>query len=144
MLLDSMTQDVPTAPGHLTLSHWSTGNPNWSGGPPVTDAVLTVEYVKGYFNSSDAARQADWKARCKNIEAVNATCAVPEMAEAPDGNSSAKTFFFSTQKNMTGNQTVFGSKQKSDGGQRLGLQILWTFVLTLVLGVSMETMVCGA
>ncbi|KAL2123334.1 hypothetical protein VTJ04DRAFT_3789 [Mycothermus thermophilus] len=44
---------VPTTAGHLILSHWSNGNPLWSGGPPREDAVLKVRSVKAYFNSSD-------------------------------------------------------------------------------------------
>lgn len=114
LLLDTMTEAVPASPGHITLSHWSTGNPDWSAGPPTTDAILTIEYLKGYFNSSDPARQKDWSERCKDPSAVNATCPIPEVTEAPNGNVSAKTFFFSMQKNETGNQTVSGSK-KSQG-----------------------------
>ena len=114
VLLDTMTEAIPTQPGHITLSHWSTGNPDWSAGPPATDAILTVEYLKAYFNSSDPARQQDWSDRCKDPTAINATCAIPEVTEPPNGNVSAKTFFFSQQKNETVNQTVYGVK-KSDG-----------------------------
>lgn len=112
--LDTMTEAVPSSPGHVTLSHWSTGNPDWSAGPPTSDAILTVEYFKGYFNSSDPKRQQDWSKRCKDPSAVNATCPIAEVSEAPNGNVSAKTFFFSMQKNETVNQTVSGSK-KSQG-----------------------------
>ena len=115
VLLDIMTRAVPTAPGHITLSHWSTGNPDWSAGPPATDAIMTVEYMKGYFNSSDTARQQEWSQRCKDPSASNATCPVPEVTEAPNGNVSAKTFFFSLETNMTANQTVSGTKPKSQG-----------------------------
>lgn len=121
VLLDNMTQAVPTSPGHLTLSHWSTGNPDWSAGPPTTDAILTVQYLKGYFNSSDPARQRDWSKRCKDHSTVNATCPIPEITEAPNGNVSAKTFFFSMQKNETVNQTVSGSK-RSEG---ISMEIPW-------------------
>ncbi|KAL8898976.1 MAG: hypothetical protein Q9207_006429 [Kuettlingeria erythrocarpa] len=99
---------VPDSPGHLMLSHWSNGDPMWSGGPPEKDAVMTVNYVKGYFNSSDTKRQDDWRNRCKDVNAPNATCEVPEITEAPQGNASANTFFFSQQQNMTVNQTVLG------------------------------------
>lgn len=109
VLLKTMSGDgVPSDPGHLTLSQWSNGDPTWSGGPPETDAVMTVNYVKGYFNSSDTQRQGDWRKRCKNINAPNATCEVPEITAPPQGNVSAKTFFFSQQHNMTVNQTIPG------------------------------------
>jgi len=135
VLLKTMTEAVPSSSGHITLSHWSTGNPDWSAGPPTTDTILTIGYLKGYFNSSDRARQQDWSKRCKDPSAVNATCPIPEVTEAPNGNVSAKTFFFSMQKNETGNQTVSGVK-KSQGP---GLKPPWipagtgiTLVLSLV------------
>ena len=134
VLLDTMTEAIPTSPGHITLSHWSTGNPDWSAGPPAMDAILTVEYVKGYFNSSDPARQKDWSNRCKDASAVNATCPIPEIQGAPDGNVSAKTFFFGMQKNETGNQTISGNKK----GQGVGLEpsrYMMTTFLVLSSGV---------
>lgn len=113
VLLQTLSKSVPNSPGHITLSHWSNGDPAWSAGPPVADAILTVQYVKGYFNSSNPKRQEDWKSRCPSTTTVNATCAVPELKEAPNSNSSAHTFFFSQQKNMTGNQTVSGESAAS-------------------------------
>lgn len=114
-LLKIMDKAIPSSSGHIVLSHWSTGNPEWSAGPPTEDAILTVEYMKGYFNSSDPERQNDWSLRCKDPAAVNAICAIPEITDAPNGNMSAKTFFFSQEKNSTFNQTVFGSKQENEG-----------------------------
>ena len=133
VLLDTMTSAVPTAPGHITLSHWSNGDPTWSAGPPTADAILTVEYLKGYFNSSDPARQQDWSKRCVSLSAVNATCPVPEVTQAPNGNASANTFFFSLQANQTDNQTVFGSKKKSEG---IALEISSTGIVALMLMLS--------
>ncbi|KAL8995450.1 MAG: hypothetical protein Q9188_006810 [Gyalolechia gomerana] len=107
VLLKTMSGDgVPSDPGHLALSQWSNGDPMWSGGPPAEDAVMTVSYVKGYFNSSDTARQDDWRDRCTDINAPKATCEVPEITAPPQGNVSANTFFFSQQQNMTVNQSI--------------------------------------
>ncbi|KAL8999358.1 MAG: hypothetical protein Q9169_001784 [Polycauliona sp. 2 TL-2023] len=109
VLLKSMTGDgVPKDPGHLMLSQWSNGDPKWSGGPPTEDAVMTVSYVKGYFNSSDTKRQDDWKNRCLDLNAPNATCEVPEITAPPRTNATANTYFFSQQQNMTVNQTLSG------------------------------------
>lgn len=104
-LLQTMSQAIPTSPGHLTLSHWSNGNAGWSGGPPATDAAMIVQYFKGYFNSSSPERRHDWALRCADFSAVNATCAVPELSAPPNGNSS--TYFFINQGNSTVNQTVY-------------------------------------
>ena len=111
VVMQTMTKAIPTSPGHITLSHWSNGDPAWSAGPPEQDAIITVEYLKGYFNSSDTQRQKDWAHRCPNVAAVNATCAVPDLKAAPNGNQSANTYFFTQQQNMTNNQT--GSDLKS-------------------------------
>lgn len=98
---------VPTSAGHLILQHWSNGNPLWSGGPPEQDAVLTVKYVKAYFNSSSPARIQDSARRCRQIAAPGSVCTIPEITAS---NSTPEQFFFSNQSNMTNNQTVYGSK----------------------------------
>ena len=103
---------VPTTAGHLVLQHWSNGNSLWSGGPPATDAVLSVNYVKAYFNSSTLARNKDWARRCRDATAEHAVCEVPEITAT---NSTPGQFFFSAQINMTNNQTVSGKS----AGQRL-------------------------
>lgn len=132
VLLDTMDKAVPKSAGHITLSHWSNGNPDWSGGPPDKDSILTVEYVKGYFNSSDPARQKDWQGRCKDPSAINATCAIPKITEAPDGNVSAKTFFFSQTFNSTGNQMVYGTR-KNEGTALIKSSFLAGLVTTVLL-----------
>ena len=141
ILLDSMNtaEAIPSSPGHLVLAHWSTGNPDWSAGPPVSDATLTVQYMKGYFNSSDPVRQKDWSKRCKDIGAANATCAIPEVIEAPNTNKSAKTFFFSMQPDDTANQTVFGRVGKGEGNAlplRFGVATIMVFMTLATLYMS--------
>jgi len=112
-ILGSMnTSAVPTEPGHLILTHWSNGGSGWTHGPPLTNAVLAVSYVKSYFNSSLASRHNDLISRCKNPSAPNAVCTIPDQVIAPDpdapnGNVTAKTFFFSDLNNSTNNQTVY-------------------------------------
>ncbi|KAI1811127.1 glycoside hydrolase, family 16 [Poronia punctata] len=106
-LLSEMTGDgVPTSPGHILLSHWSNGNPGWSRGPPASDAVTTVSYVKAYFNSSLEQRQQDFMTRCKDPAAKGAVCAIPDRNP---------TFFFSNGDNMTPNQTTY--TDPDDGGE---------------------------
>ena len=137
VLLKTMTQNIPTSPGHITLSHWSNGDPNWSAGPPTSDAILTVQYLKGYFNSSDTSRQNDWKGRCHNIQAVNATCSVPEVSSNTSTNATAHTFFFSQESNMTTNQTVSGEKKSSAASLRW-TQVASIAASTLILMGMME------
>lgn len=99
----NQTSGVPTHAGHLVFNHWSNGNAGWSGGPPTTDAVMAVQYLKAYFNSSDEARQRAFAARCGGGDAAGAICDIPNVT--PDNNTAAG-WFFSGQKNMTANQTV--------------------------------------
>ena len=73
------------------------------------DAVLTVEYVKAYFNGSDPVRVRAWRERCPDLEGAvtaggNATCEIPEVVGALDGNGSARTWFFSKEGNFTAGQ----------------------------------------
>ena len=130
------TSAVPTVPGHMVLTQWSNGNPLWSSGPPPTESVITVSYVKAYFNSSDHVRQTDWRSRCKNPAAAGATCAIPDQTAAPDpgtpqGNgAAASTYFFSNDKNKTINQTVY----HKNGVATMKVKHTWaTSVISLIL-----------
>lgn len=119
------TSAVPTEPGHLVLTHWSNGGSGWSYGPPLTDAVLAVSYVKSYFNSSLASRQNDLSSRCDNPSAPNSICMIPDQItapdpEAPNGNVTAKTFFFGELNNATTNQTIYRESEA------ISIRALWS------------------
>ncbi|KAL3423348.1 Beta-glucanase 2 [Phlyctema vagabunda] len=136
MLAHINTTAVPTMPGHLILTQWSNGNPLWSYGPPTEDAIMTVSYVKAYFNSSLEARQTDWARRCQNEEEPNAICPIPDQTSAPDVNRPADSpvtlpYFFSDEKNKTNNQTVY---DKNGGcGNRGGA---WLIPVAVFIAVS--------
>ena len=91
-LLDTMTSsaDIPSSPGGIHFSHWSNGDPTWSGGPPKSDAVLTISYFKAYFNTSADAVAPP---ACGPV-GPNALCSVPDVTGAPDGNGSARGAWF--------------------------------------------------
>lgn len=93
------------------LNHWSTGNPGWSGGPPAQDAVLTLSYVKAYFNSSNATRENEWRGACAGESDWNGrTCQIPDFpSQGIDPRStvnSGKTMFF-MYENGNFNQTIY-------------------------------------
>ena len=142
VLLHTMSEGVPSDPGYLMLSQWSNGDPTWSAGPPEEDAVMTVNYVKAYFNSSEEQRQKDWENRCEDINAPKATCEVPEITSPPTNNASAKTFFFSQQANMTVNQTVAGDNpntvDNAAWSMRTSMHGLSTALLLSSLALMME------
>ncbi|KAH6604075.1 concanavalin a-like lectin glucanase [Trichoderma cornu-damae] len=94
LLAEMDGSSVPSGAGHLILQHWSNGNPLWSGGPPERDAVLTVSYVKAYFNSSDAGAQSGWAESCQKAQdSGDAVCAIPDVTAA---NASTGGTFFNT------------------------------------------------
>lgn len=112
------TPAVPSHSGHLILTQWSNGNTLWSAGPPIEDAVMTVSYVKSYFNSSLPARNRGLASRCRSQSSPNAICAIPDQKTAPDpdstaGNKTGATYFFSNVQNKSTDQIV--SRQSSVG-----------------------------
>ena len=122
---------VPSSPGHLVLQHWSNGNALWSGGPPAQDTVMTVQYVKAYFNSSSARRAHDFATRCADAGAPNAVCRIPELSQT---NATAGGWFFSSHDNMTNNQTVYG---ENDG--TLPCMAWWPMLPGLVVATGWVT-----
>lgn len=108
--LYEITDNVPTEGGGIFLNHWSNGDPSWSAGPPDQDTVMTISYMKAYFNSTDTERsQNDYKERCPTYDATK-VCAIPSQMTPPDksqGKDGPKTYFFSQQKDMTPGQTIY-------------------------------------
>jgi hypothetical protein len=128
-------------PGHLILTHWSNGNPLWSAGPPTQDATMTISYVKTYFNSSLADRSQAFASRCKDPQAPNAICTIPDQVVPPDpagpnGNTTANTYFFSNHENSTVGQIIYHENQ----GRRASVtwQVFIVAALILVFSGSVE------
>jgi len=92
-MLQTLNWTYPMAPGHLSVNHWSNGNSYWSQGPPETDAVLTVKYVKAYFNTSDDGLNQMFQEGCHQKEDPQ-PCLVPEEEFQADGSGNMSTFFF--------------------------------------------------
>ncbi|SMQ54522.1 unnamed protein product [Zymoseptoria tritici ST99CH_3D7] len=103
--LSTVTDNVPDSPGSLRISHWSNGDDDWSSGPPKEDAVMTVSYVKAYFNSSEPDNTQASLMNCRDSLGGEHACRIPDQMKppgllAPDGNQTAQTHFF--QRNMSG------------------------------------------
>jgi beta-glucanase (GH16 family) len=122
------TSAVPTSSGHLILSQWSNGDSGWSAGPPRERAVSTVAYVKGYFNSSDPARQSAASLRCKGPSALGAICPIPDRAIVP---GSLYSEFFSENPNMTTNQTIYGKNDCSTVRSTLFMSCISTVLVVM-------------
>ncbi|KKY27042.1 putative galactosyl transferase [Diplodia seriata] len=112
-----MVDNVPNSGGHLVLNHWSNADPNWSAGPPEQDSIMTVSYVKAYFNSSDSQRQHDYFSRCPDdtkLKDGKNVCVITEPEKEENDNTSKTDFFSSDPKNRK-NQTVFDDWPSSGG-----------------------------
>jgi beta-glucanase (GH16 family) len=124
--LHEMTENVPTEGGGIFFNHWSNGDPNWSAGPPAQDTVMTISYMKSYFNSTDTERsQNSYKERCPTFDPAK-VCAIPTQDSAPDVSASkdgAKTYFFSHQKGMTPGQVVYNSAAIGFGVPSLSMAV---------------------
>ncbi|KAH8725857.1 concanavalin A-like lectin/glucanase domain-containing protein [Phaeosphaeriaceae sp. PMI808] len=124
--LYQMTQSIPTEGGGIFFNHWSNGDPLWSAGPPQKDTVMTISYMKAYFNSTQVARSQDaYKQRCPTYD-PSKVCAIPAQNSAPDpslGKDAAKTYFFSLEKDMTPGQTVYAAGASNFGVPSLSLAI---------------------
>ncbi|ORY50677.1 concanavalin A-like lectin/glucanase domain-containing protein, partial [Leucosporidium creatinivorum] len=48
-MLATITENVPSKPGPWLFNSWSSGEPNWSAGPPTEDSVLEIESISGYY-----------------------------------------------------------------------------------------------
>ncbi|PWW79638.1 Glycoside Hydrolase Family 16 protein, partial [Tuber magnatum] len=129
---------IPQSPGKIILSHWSNGNPLWSGGPPEVDAKMTVSYVKGYFNSSLPSRQEDYKDRCKSRRGPNAICPIPNQSGPPKVGT---VHFFSQQPgtDKTPNQTVYAKEPSTSLGSGLTAgRDCWVLVCSVLLASFMS------
>ncbi|KAF4553856.1 putative glycosyl hydrolases family 16 protein 6 [Elsinoe fawcettii] len=100
------TSVIPHEPGHLIINHWSNGDEKWSGGPPGEDAVVSVSYVKAYFNSSDESKRRVFESNC--VPGVGEVCAVqdPEWEKGispkgEGGNETGRTPFVGNSTGWT-------------------------------------------
>lgn len=130
LLTFTLTEEVPNSPGHLMLSHWSNGNAGWSMGPPEEDAVLTVSYVKAYYNTTRSSAK-----KCNSVTAPGAVCSIPSQLEPPDG----YTPFFTISNDAPPSQSSSPSSLPSSGVTNTGTpspgQANWWVRSVVALGV---------
>ncbi|KAL7955410.1 glycoside hydrolase family 16 protein [Trichoderma compactum] len=122
LLAEMNGTSVPSGPGHIILQHWSNGNPLWSGGPPKEDTVLTVSYVKAYFNSSASTAQSSWAESCQKARGYDSdsssndrVCTIADVTAA--NASTGGTFFNTSDPNQPSSG---GGNDDESGATRLG------------------------
>ncbi|PSK43160.1 Beta-glucanase [Elsinoe australis] len=135
------TSVIPQGPGHLMLNHWSNGDGNWSAGPPEEDAVLTVSYVKAYFNSSDEGKNKVFADNC--VSDVGKVCEISEAdwengidPRGQNGNETGRTPFVGNRTGWTEGDSDPNQKGGASGMEvgvmtmfaSLGIMCVWLFV----------------
>ncbi|KAL7808425.1 family 16 glycoside hydrolase [Trichoderma gracile] len=120
LLAEMNGTSVPSGPGHIILQHWSNGNSKWSGGPPTQDAIMTVSYVKAYFNSSDAQVQSTFADNCQKAREDDAAsggngrvCSIPGVTAS---NASTGGTFFNTSDPNQPSSGGGGTDDDDDSG----------------------------
>jgi len=51
-LKSTVSKNSPTVASSILANVWSDGGSGWTKGPPTQDAIATIYYIKGYFNST--------------------------------------------------------------------------------------------
>ncbi|TIA77337.1 concanavalin A-like lectin/glucanase [Aureobasidium pullulans] len=54
VLVQTITDNAPSTPGSWIWNNWSNGNA-WAQGPPLSDSVLKIRSIDGYFNRTTVA-----------------------------------------------------------------------------------------
>jgi hypothetical protein len=129
-LVWTTTKNIPNSEGRLILSHSSNGNPAWSGGPPTEDAVMTVAYVKAYFNTTLSRDEP--RPECSAIQA-DTVCVVPDQASPlkPTGRTHFYSYWHKEHKDDDNTFVASGSDMKSDHSTAASFgmsSLVWSFV----------------
>ncbi|QRV95786.1 glycoside hydrolase family 16 protein [Ceratobasidium sp. AG-Ba] len=62
-LKNTVSKNSPTVASSILANVWSDGGSGWTKGPPTKDAIATVYYIKGYFNSTSLSA-SQFNSRC--------------------------------------------------------------------------------
>ncbi|RPD63691.1 concanavalin A-like lectin/glucanase [Lentinus tigrinus ALCF2SS1-6] len=58
-LIATMDTNVPSAPSSFLWNSWSSGNPNWTSGPPTQDSILRISKIDINYKTSSAQHSAN-------------------------------------------------------------------------------------
>lgn len=101
--IESFTDSISNKPSSVHLSHWTSGKEDWTHGPAERDAALAVSYLKAYFNTTNTARNDQFKEACetRRVTALeDSICSIPNgrAHSRPTSTNSTETdwmYFFS-------------------------------------------------
>lgn len=65
VLSGSLTDDVPAINGSIELNSWANGGSFTGSQVPTTDSVMSVQWIKLYFNTSSSSSAESWESNCE-------------------------------------------------------------------------------
>jgi len=123
------TRFIPKVAGKMIVSHWSNGQPLWSGGPPEGDAKIVISYVKAYFNSTDPTRHYDHYMRCTDRTTRQIICPIPNQMGPPNH----EVYFFYKDGYKAINQSIYGKTVNTGNASSPRGKTIWiTTILTAI------------
>lgn len=51
----SITNNVPTSPGRISLNQWSDGDPTFAAGPPSQNSTMMISFLQAVYNDTNAS-----------------------------------------------------------------------------------------
>lgn len=73
---NTLSTNIPTKPGRIMFVVFSNGDPSWSAGPPVTDAVMRIQKASWFYNTTGGTQDG----RCSTPATRDAlTCTVAQI-----------------------------------------------------------------
>ncbi|KAK6004897.1 hypothetical protein QM012_007676 [Aureobasidium pullulans] len=89
VLVQTITDNVPTTPGAWIWNNWSNGNA-WTQGPPLADSVLKIRSIDAYFNrTSVAASISSNPNSCPAVAASSSSSSVAPSSTSVSSSSSS-------------------------------------------------------
>lgn len=105
VLIQTITDNVPTTAGFWLWNNWSNGN-SWAQGPPTADSVLKILSIDAYFNRTSVA----------TTNAINPFCAlnvVPSSSTTASSSSTSSTKSSITSSSSTSSSSTSSTKTSS-------------------------------
>lgn len=82
VLIQTITENVPTTPGFWLWNNWSNGN-SWAQGPPSGNSVLKIKSIDAYFNRTSVQPSSACLAASSSSTAASSTTSSASLTYTP-------------------------------------------------------------
>ncbi|KAG9637528.1 concanavalin A-like lectin/glucanase, partial [Aureobasidium melanogenum] len=118
VLVQTITDNVPTTPGSWIWNNWSNGNA-WTQGPPLADSVLKIRSIDAYFNRTSVADTINSNPNmCPAVAASSSSSSVAPSSSssssvAPSSSSSSSSVASSSSASISSSSSSIASAAPS-------------------------------